>query len=52
VDRDGFSAKFWLKDGSLATNTGFRQKELNALQELVMENQKRFVGKWHEYFNS
>lgn len=50
VDRDGFSAKFWLRKISLAKNSGFRQKEINALQELVIENQKQFLDKWHEYF--
>ncbi|HEY5236204.1 MAG TPA: DUF4160 domain-containing protein, partial [Rhabdochlamydiaceae bacterium] len=52
VDRDSFSAKFWLKDGSLADNLGFRQKELNILQKLVGKHQKQFLGRWHEYFNS
>lgn len=50
VDRDGFSAKFWLQKISLAKNTGFRQKEINALQKLVTEHQKQFLDKWHEYF--
>jgi hypothetical protein len=52
VDRDGFSAKFWLRKISLAKNSGFRQKEINALQQLVIENQKQFLDKWHEYFCS
>lgn len=52
IDRDGFSAKFWLEEVSLAKNLGFRQKELNVLEELVMKHQRQFLGKWHEYFGS
>jgi len=50
VDRDEFSAKFWLRKISLAKNAGFRQKEINALQKLVTEHQKQFLDKWHECF--
>jgi hypothetical protein len=52
VDRDGFSAKFWLEEISLAKNLGFRQKEINTLQKLVINHQKEFLDKWYEYFNS
>ncbi|HEY4255185.1 MAG TPA: DUF4160 domain-containing protein [Chlamydiales bacterium] len=52
VDRDGSSAKFWLKKVSLAGNIGFNQKELNLLGKLVMENQKILLGEWHERFGS
>ncbi len=50
VDRDSFSAKFWLEEISLAKNLGFRQKEINTLQELVTEHQKQFLDKWYDYF--
>lgn len=52
IDREDFSAKFWLKEISLAKNLGFRQKEINTLHELVCNNQKQFLDKWHEYFSS
>lgn len=52
VDRDGFSAKFWLKKVSLAKNLGFRQYELSTLYELVTEYQKYLLNEWHEYFGS
>lgn len=52
VDRERFSAKFWLKKVSLANNLGFHKKELNTLHELVTEYQKQFLDKWHEYFGS
>jgi len=35
VDRDGLSAKFWLKQVSLAQNLGFQKKEISELQKLV-----------------
>jgi hypothetical protein len=50
VDRDNFSAKFWLEEISLAHNLGFLQKELNSLHNLVTKHQKQFLDKWHEYF--
>lgn len=50
VDREAFSAKFWLKEISLANNLGFPQKELNKLHELVTKHQTQFLGKWYEYF--
>lgn len=52
IDREGCSAKFWIKNISLAKNLGFRQKELNILHKLVAKHQKKLLGKWHEYFGS
>ncbi len=50
VDRDNLSAKFWLEPVSLAQNLGFRPKELRQVQEIVEQNQQRFVEAWNEYF--
>lgn len=50
VDREGSSAKFWLKKVSLARNIGFSKKELRTLHELVVKYQKQFQDRWHEYF--
>ena len=52
IDREGLSAKFWIKRVSLAKNLGFRQNELIALQKLVLEHQKQLIDKWAEYFGS
>lgn len=52
VDRGDFSAKFWLNEISLAKNFGFRQKEIKVMEELVTNNQKLFLDKWHEYFRT
>ena len=52
VDKDDFSAKFWLEEISLAKNLGFRQKELNKLEKLVARHQKQFLDDWYGYFHS
>lgn len=52
IDREKFSAKFWLVKVSLANNLGFQQKELNRLHELVSKNQEQLLDKWHGYFGS
>ena len=51
VDKNGSSAKFWVKKLGLASNIGFSKKELNELHELVMEHQKLILDKWYEYFS-
>lgn len=52
VDKDSFTAKFWLEPISLANNLGFSKKELNDLHKLVIKHQKQFLDKWHGYFGS
>ncbi len=50
VDREQFSAKFWIEPVLLASNVGFRPNELNKLQLLVTKHQKIFVEAWYGYF--
>jgi hypothetical protein len=45
------SAKFWLEPVSLAQNLGLRPKELREVQEIVEQNQQRFVEAWNDYFD-
>ena len=52
IDRDNLSAKFWLKKVAVAENIGFKQKELNNLDELVCKHQKHFLSEWYGYFSS
>jgi hypothetical protein len=52
IDRDDSTAKFWLKQVSLANNVGFSAKELRKLQSVVEENQEKLLGAWYEYFSS
>ena len=43
-------AKFWLEPVRLATNHGFRARELNEIERLVTQHQAQFVEVWDEYF--
>ncbi|HSX25716.1 MAG TPA: DUF4160 domain-containing protein [Chlamydiales bacterium] len=52
IERDGFMAKFWLEEISLAMNRGFRPQELNKICELIEKHQKLFLDKWHEHFKN
>ncbi|HDN25634.1 MAG TPA: DUF4160 domain-containing protein [Thioploca sp.] len=52
IDRDNLSAKFWLKPISLASNLGFKAKELNRLNLLVIEHQNTLLEAWYGYFGS
>jgi len=44
-------AKFWLNPVVLASAYGFRNHELNDLQELVEMHSDLFQEKWNEYFS-
>ena len=50
VDRERFSAKFWLEPVSLARNLGFGARELRRLQGLIEGHQTRLLEAWHGYF--
>jgi len=50
VERDNHVAKFWLEPVRLQSSGGFGRKELNRIQQLVDENQARFLEAWNEYF--
>ena len=47
VDRESFSAKFWLEPVALARNLGFRAHELNQIERIVAANQSAFLEIWH-----
>ncbi len=52
VDRDDFSAKFWLDpDVSLADNHGFRRKELRDIERLARENLEILRNEWDAFCN-
>ncbi len=44
-------AKFWLDPVRLATNHGFRARELNEIERLVREHQAQLLEAWDEYFS-
>lgn len=50
VDRDRWSAKFWLNPVSLARNLGFSARELRQVERLVRENQVHLLEVWNGYF--
>jgi hypothetical protein len=49
VDRDDWSAKFWLNPVSLARNLGFRPRELRTIERLIVENQPLLLAAWQEH---
>ena len=51
VERDNHTAKFWLKPVRLQNSGGFKSKELSRIQDLVEENQTKFVEAWNEHFS-
>jgi hypothetical protein len=51
IDRDMFSAKFWLEPVSISRNYGFNAKELNSIYEIIIKNQELFLERWNEYFS-
>ena len=49
VDRDEWSAKFWLDPVSLARNLGFKPKELRTIERLLTENEVTLLAAWREH---
>jgi hypothetical protein len=45
-------AKFWLDPVQLATNHGFRSRELNEIERLIKEHQAQLLEAWNEYFSN
>lgn len=50
IDRERYSAKFWLEPVVLARNIGFSPQELRKLEKMVRENQKVLLEAWYGYF--
>jgi hypothetical protein len=47
VDRERFSAKFWLQPVGLARNLGFRARELRKIQAVIEEYQGQLLEAWN-----
>lgn len=47
VDRERFSAKFWLQPVALSKNLGFRAHELKNLEAIITEHQTELLEAWH-----
>jgi hypothetical protein len=53
VDRETMSAKFWLDpDVSLATNYGYRRKELRDIERTMRNNLERLRNEWDAFCHS
>ncbi|MCI5065024.1 DUF4160 domain-containing protein [bacterium] len=51
VDRENFSAKFWLDPVQLSKNIGFARQELRKIQLMVIEHSNDFREAWDGYFS-
>ncbi len=52
IDRGGASAKIWLHDISLASNTGFSPHELGELLRLVRTHRLALMEAWDDFFGT
>jgi hypothetical protein len=52
VDRERYSAKFWLRPVQLARNIGFAAHELRSIERLVLQHQPELLEAWHGYFGA
>src|SRR5262249_20198909 len=52
VDRERFSAKYWLQDVSLARNFGFSPKELRKILRLLRDHQAELLEAWHGHLGA
>ena len=50
IDRDDASLKMWLELVALASNHGFRPREINAILAIVAEHREPLLEAWHEHF--
>jgi len=50
VDRERYSAKFWLEPVQLARSLGFTAHELRVIERLVLQHQQELLEAWHGYF--
>jgi len=52
VDRDDFSAKFWLSPVRRASNVRFPKHELARIEKIVRQHETEFLEAWHEHFRT
>jgi hypothetical protein len=51
VERDAWTAKFWLAPPRLQNHYGFRRKEIHAIRRILEENQEGLMASWEEFFD-
>ena len=49
VRRDKSVCKFWLDPVSLASNNGFKPRELNRIRQMILDNLARIREAWDEH---
>ena len=52
VDRDAYSAKFWIIPVALAYNLGYPPRELRRIESIISENQQELMEAWNDYFGT
>lgn len=52
IERDGDTAKFWLKPMRLQSSGGFNRSEIAKLTVLVAGHQNELLEAWNAYFKS
>lgn len=51
VERERFTAKFWLVPVRLERSGGFSRVEINRIQRLIEQHQEKLTRAWDEYFD-
>jgi hypothetical protein len=52
VERDRYTAKFWLDPVRLQSSGGFQSYEIRRIHRLVEENQELLLEGWNEHFGN
>jgi len=52
IDRDAFSAKFWLNPVASAYNLGFPARELRKLGALTSDHREELLEAWNDCFGT
>lgn len=52
VEHEKNKAKFWLDPVRLQNSGRFSRNELNRIQRLIEDNQKKLLRSWHEHFSN
>jgi hypothetical protein len=50
VQRNNMRAKFWLNPVKLENSKRFRDRELNRIMALIVENESYLLRRWNEFF--
>jgi hypothetical protein len=52
VDREKFSAKFWLGPIRLSYNLGYPARELRMIEKLLSDHETELEEEWNAYFST